>query len=169
MNRNYITTVFPEIRKIHDKVLRGHVIDVWLLAMKRGGWEKIENIPFTLLINTERTLVEHTRAVTRMAMSIAEERHVINMDIVIAGGLVHDVGKLLEYTQKQRQVVRSDYGTRVRHPISGYALAREAGLPEEVAHIIATHSTEGEKVKRSPESIIIHHCDFIDFDIEKSK
>lgn len=169
MDRNYITTVFPEIHKIHDKVLRGHVIDVWLMAMKRGGWEKLEHIPFTLLLNTKRTLVEHTRAVTRMAMSIAGERRDMDRDIVIAGGLVHDVGKLLEYTQKKRQVVKSDYGKRVRHPISGYALAQEAGLPEEVAHIIATHSTEGEKVKRSPESIVIHHCDFIDFEIEKSK
>jgi len=169
MNKNYIVTQFPEIHKIHDRVLRGHVIDVWLLAMKRGGWEKIENIPFTLLMRTKRTLVEHTRAVTRMAMSVARERHDMNMDIVIAGGLVHDVGKLLEYAQKKRQFVKSEYGKHIRHPISGYALALEAGLPKEVAHIIATHSTEGEKVKRSPESILIHHCDFIDFDIEKSK
>lgn len=169
MNKKYIGEVFPELYKIHDKVLRSHVVDVWLLAMKRGGWKKIEGIPFTLLIDTKRTLVEHTRAVTRMAMSIARERHDMDLDIVIAGGLVHDVGKLLEYTRKKGQFIKSVYGTRMRHPVSGYALAREAGLPEEVAHIIATHSTEGEKVKRSPESIVIHHCDFIDFEIEKSR
>ena len=169
MNKRYIGRVFPEILKIQDKVLRSGVADVWLLAMKRGGWKEIERIPFTLLIDTKRTLVEHTRAVTRMAMSIARERHDIDLDIVIAGGLVHDVGKLLEYTEKKSRFVKSASGKRIRHPVSGYALAREAGLPEEVAHIIATHSTEGEKVKRSPESILIHHCDFIDFDIEKSR
>jgi hypothetical protein len=31
------------------------------------------------------------------------------------------------------------------------------------------HSKEGESVKRIPEAILIHHCDFIDFEIAKFK
>jgi len=104
-----------------------------------------------------------------MAMAITKTRHDLNTDFVIAGGLVHDVGKLLEYEKKGRKFMKSEYGKRVRHPISGSALALEVGLPKEIAHIIATHSVEGEKAKRSKEAIVINHCDFIDFDIEKSK
>ncbi len=36
-----------------------------------------------------------------------------------------------------------------------------------VIHIVLAHSWEGEKVIRTPEAILIHHCDFIDFEIAK--
>ncbi len=169
MDKRYIKKIFPEINKIKSRTLRKAVFDVWLLAIRRGKWKKIDNIPFTLLIKTKKTLIEHTRIVTRMAMSVAKERHDLNMDYVIAGGLTHDVGKLLEYEKKGTKFVKSRYGKRVRHPVSGYGLALEAGLPTEVAHIIATHSVEGDRVKRSHEAILLHHCDFIDFDIDKTK
>jgi len=35
--------------------------------------------------------------------------------------------------------------------------------------IIASHSKEGDFVERLPEAVIVHHCDFIDFDIAKVK
>ncbi len=168
MKRDYIRKVFPEVNEIRDKRLRERVIDVWLLAIAEGGWRTIEKIPFTLLIKTTRTLIQHTRAVTRMAIAIARERQDLNWDFVVAGGIVHDVGKLLEYKQKGKQFVKSECGMHIRHPVSGYELAVRAGLPQEVAHIIAAHSTEGEKVRRSHEAIVIHHCDFIDFDIAQS-
>ncbi len=169
MNKKYIKRIFPELKYIKKKSIRSGVIDVWLLAMSRGSWSKVDNIPFTLLIKTKKTLVEHTRLVTRMAMAVAKVRRDLNNDFIIAGGLLHDVGKLLEYKRKGKRFVKSEYGKRVRHPISGYALTVESGLPEEIAHIVATHSVEGEKVKRSKEAVLINHCDFIDFDIEKSK
>jgi putative nucleotidyltransferase with HDIG domain len=169
MNKHYIIKIFPEIKKIKNKKLRGGVIDVWLLAIKVGKWKRINNIPFTLLIKTKKTLIEHTRKVTQMAIAIAKVRKDLKMDLVVAGGLVHDVGKLLEYEKKHGKFVKSDYGRLVRHPVSGYGLAIETGLPVQVAHIIGAHSVEGDKVTRSKEAILIHHCDFIDFDIEKSK
>lgn len=164
----YIKKLFPEVEEIEDASLKDLVIKVWLLAMERGEWEGIDSIPFTLLVPTEVTLVEHTRRVTRMATAVARERYDLDLDLVVAGGLTHDVGKLLEYEEQSGQVVKSRFGALVRHPVSGYGLAIEVGLPLEVAHIIAAHSTEGEKVSRTPEAILINHCDFIDFDIAKS-
>jgi len=136
--------------------------------MERGGWDEIESIPFTLLISTDKSLVEHTRIITRMAMAVADERKDLDMDKVIAGALLHDVGKLLEYERRDGRVVKSEMGKRIRHPVSGAALAMEEGL-DSIAHIIAAHSKEGEFVERSKETILIHHCDFIDFEIEKAK
>lgn len=169
MNRKYIEKIFPEVKRIKKKAIRKGVIDVWLLAMKKGGWKKIDDVPFTLLIKTKKTLVEHTRNITKMAMAITKVRDDLDLDMVIAGGLVHDVGKLLEYQKARGKFIKSDYGMRVRHPVSGYGLANEVGLPKMIAHIIAAHSVEGENVHRSPEAILIHHCDFIDFDIAKSQ
>lgn len=169
--KEQLTELFPELQEIGDSVLREGVLQTWELALERGGWQvsDLQEIPFTLLILTKKSLLEHTRRVTRMALAVARARDGANLDYVIAGGLLHDVGKLLEYERRDGEVRKSRYGELVRHPVSGYALALEAGLPLEVAHIILAHSAEGEKVKRTPEAIIIHHCDFIDFEIEKAK
>lgn len=168
MDREHIVTLLPEVEKIKDASLRKGVVDTWLLAIEQGGWNRIEGVPFTLLCETKITLIEHTRCVTRMAMAIAAALQGLDQDTVIAAGLVHDVGKLLEYTERSGKVVKSRHGELVRHPVSGYGLARQAGLPLEVCHIIAAHSTEGECVKRSKEAIVIHHCDFIHFEVEKA-
>ena len=167
MNQSYINKIFPELRKIKDPTLRQTVISAWLRAIEKGRWKRIDDIPFTLLIETKRSLIEHTRAVTDSAMAVARLRDDVDMDIIIAGGLLHDVGKLLEYMRLDKGFVKSPAGKLVRHPIAGYGIAVEVGVPLEVAHIIAAHSVEGEKVIRSREAIIIHHCDFIDFEIAR--
>ena len=169
MNKKYILRIFPEIKEIKSVKLQECVVKTWHLAMKLGKWRNIDRIPFTLLIKTKKTLVEHTRIVTRTAIAVAKQRRYVKLDHIIAGGLVHDVGKLLEYQKKGNKYIKSKYGHLIRHPVSGYKLALDAGLPIEVAHIVAAHSVEGEKVKRSPEAVIINHCDFIDFDIERAR
>ncbi len=165
----YIKKMFPEIKEIKDKKLREGVVSIWCNAMEKGKWKTLDNIPFTLLIpDVKKTLVEHTRMVTRIAMGIAKERKDLNYDLVVAGGLTHDVGKLLEYEKKEGRVIKSSLGKRIRHPVSGAALAMELGL-DSLAHVIASHSKEGEFVERTPEAILIYHCDFTDFEIEKTK
>ena len=169
MDKHIIVELLPEVKEIQDMTLSAGVIDAWLMAAQRGKWSRIDDIPFTLLIPTKKTLIEHTRIVTRMAVALSRERQDVNVEFVLCGGLVHDVGKLLEYTRQGGDVVKSPQGALIRHPVSGYGLVLEAGLPVEIAHIVAAHSTEGEKVTRSKEAIIINHCDFVDFDIEKAK
>ena len=92
----------------------------------------------------------------------------INKDYLIAGALLHDVGKLLEYKFKDGKYVKCDYAKKFRHPVSGALLAKELNLPEEIVYIIYAHSKEGDITERSVESIIVNHCDFIDFEIKKS-
>lgn len=169
MKHEEIEEYFPELTQITDTGLRNKVLHTWLSAIEKGRWTRIDDIPFTLLVpDVGISLVEHTRAVTQMAVSIAKILGGVNLNYVIAGGLTHDVGKLLEYRREGEKFVKSEYGKLVRHPISGYALGVEAGLPEEICHIIAAHSIEGESVERSKEAIIINHCDFIQFEIVKS-
>jgi putative nucleotidyltransferase with HDIG domain len=160
---------FPEVNQIRDPKLKNAVLKTWQLALERGHWHvnDLNHIPFTLLVRTKTTLVDHTRRVTKMAMAVARERGDLNMDYVIAGGLLHDVGKLLEYEKRGGMVAKSRSGDLVRHPVSGYGLTCETNLPVEVSHIVISHSDEGEKVKRTSEAILIHHCDFIDFEIAK--
>ena len=87
----------------------------------------------------------------------------VNMDVLISGAILIDIGKLLEYEIVEGKLTTSDYGKIVRHPFSGVAIAARFGLPPEVQHIIGTHSKEGDLGKRTVESIIVDRADFVSF------
>ncbi len=75
-----------------------------------------------------------------------------------------DVGKLIEYVMDGESAVVGNTGRLLRHPFSGVALAMRFGVPDEICHMIATHSKEGDLGKRTTESLIIHHADFMSFE-----
>ena len=158
-----------ELEWIKDKDLRNKVVNVWKEAADRGNWKSIEEIPFTLAFKNSGKLIDHTKRMTNLAKAIFDQRtEDLNLDYLIAGALLHDVGKLLEFIKIDDRFVKSEYGKKIRHPVSGAKLAKELGLPDEVVLIIHAHSYEGDKLKRSPEAVIVNHSDFIDFDIKKS-
>lgn len=176
--RQMILRLLPEVKEIKNDNLQNQVIACWEEAIEFRGWseELLRNIPFTLLAeNVTITFIDHVRAVCRICMAcndVLDEIHgknktPVNRDYLIAGALLADAGKLLEYEIVDGKPVKSDYGKHIRHPFSGVGLAFKHGLPSEVMHVIATHSKEGQGEKRLPESIIFHHADFIDFELVK--
>lgn len=170
ISKNNIKQIFSrELQWIKNNNLKEKVVNTWLEAAKRGKWESLDKIPFTLLIENSGKLTDHTKRITNLAKAIYDQRDEnINLDYLIAGALLHDVGKLLEYEVVNGKIVKSRYGKKFRHPVSGALLAKELGLPDEVVLIIYAHSHEGDNCERTPESFIVHHCDFIDFHIKKS-
>ena len=177
--KEQVLELLPEINEIQDAELKEKVIACWEEAIAYRNWtnEELQSIPFTLLAeNVQIKFIEHVRTCCRMGIACdkvlteayGERKTPINRDYLIAGSLLADVGKLLEYEKKEDGTIfKSDYGKHIRHPFSGVGLAFKHGLPSEVMHIIATHSKEGAGEKRSPESIIFHHVDFIDFELVK--
>jgi hypothetical protein len=174
-----VLELLPEIKEIKDKNLQVKVIACWQEALQYRNWttEELKSIPFTLLAdNVNIFFIEHVRTCTRMAIAVdkvlddayGQRKTRVNRDHLIAGSLLADVGKLFEFDKKtDGSIFKSDYGIKLRHPFSGVGLAFKHGLPAEVMHIIAVHSKEGSGEKRSPEAIIFHHVDFIDFDLVK--
>ena len=67
--------------------------------------------------------------------------------MVIAGAILADVGKLLEYEKIDGEPRQSARGQALRHPFTGVHLALSCGVPDDVCHIIATHAGEGNMVK----------------------
>ena len=169
-----VKQLWPEIDWIQDLRLREQVTQVWVLALQRGALkpDDLNQIPFTLLVpNCPITFMEHKRCVVHIARASAAAMQEfmggalpINMDAVVAGAILADVGKLLEYEigpdGKARQ---SERGEALRHPFTGVALALECGVPDTVCHIIATHAAEGDLVKRTTDAFIVHHADFMAF------
>ena len=176
--RELVLRLLPEIDEIIDPRLRDLVIACWEEAIRFRGWTEdlLRGIPFTLLADDVKiTFIGHVRAVCRMCIACddvlnqihGKNKTPVDRDCLIAGALLADVGKLLEFEIVDGKPIKSEYGKHIRHPFSGVGLAFKNGLPSRVMHIIATHSKEGEGEKRSPESIIFHHADFIDFELVK--
>ena len=116
------------------------------------------------------SFIDHKRAVVHIAKAAGEKMNElfgkelpVNMDVLIAGALLADVGKLLEYELKDGKLMQGKYGQYLRHPFSGVSLSEQCGVPAEVCHIIAAHAGEGDFVKRTVEAYIVHHSDFMTF------
>lgn len=172
--RNKLLSLMPEFQLIQDAGLQEKTITVWLEAMAKSGWtvEDLQDMPFTLLIrHTPINIVSHTRAVTQCSLKIAEvlmeEYHgrvAIDRDTLLSGALLHDVGKLFEYTRRDGEFVKSREGQLLRHPISGATFAGRFDISQEILHIIAAHSKEGDGARRTVEAIIVNHADFVNFE-----
>jgi HD superfamily phosphodiesterase len=172
--REAVEKLWPEIAWIEDEKLRRSVLDTWLRAFEHSPLtpDDLENIPFTLLIeNCPATFMEHKRCVVHIARRSAEAMQeflgralAIDLDTVIAGAILADVGKLLEYEKTDGKVVQSSRGKHLRHPFTGVHLALACSVPDPVCHIIATHAGEGDMVKRSTEAFIVHHADFMSYE-----
>jgi putative nucleotidyltransferase with HDIG domain len=172
--REAVEKLWPELGWIGDEGLREKVLSCWILAFENSPLkpEDLNEIPFTLLVpDCPATFMEHKRCVVHIARRSAEAMQEflgrglpIDLDTVIAGAILADVGKLLEYEIVDGKAVQSDRGRKLRHPFTGVHLAMACGLPDEVCHIIATHAGEGNMVKRSTEAFIVHHADFMSFE-----
>jgi len=169
-----IIKIWPEIDWIKDAELKEKVTNCWVHAIENSVLEAedLEVIPFSLLIqNCNITFMNHKRTAVQLSVDIAKRMQdnfgdeiKINMDYLIAGAILIDVGKLLEYEIIDGKLSTSNFGKYVRHPFSGVGIAQQFGLPPEVLHMIGTHSIEGNVGKRSVESLIIHHADFVSFE-----
>jgi putative nucleotidyltransferase with HDIG domain len=170
-----ILELWPELEWIENPDLREKTSQTWALALERSALtvSDLRRIPFTLLCGPDMkvTFMEHKRSVVHIAWeagkTINEMYHGelrVNMDVLMAGAILADVGKLLEYELDENgNAIQGKYGSYVRHPFSGVSLAEQCGLPAEVCHIIAAHADEGNLVRRSTEAYIVHHADFMTF------
>jgi putative nucleotidyltransferase with HDIG domain len=170
-----VKKLWPELDWIKDKSLRESTARTWETALERSVLkaDDLDKIPFTLLCGPELkvSFMAHKRCVVHVAKASGEKMNEffasdlpVNMDVLIAGAILADVGKLLEYElDKDKKAIQGKYGQYLRHPFSGVSLAEECGVPPEVCHIIAAHAHEGDLVKRTTEAYIVHHADFMTF------
>ena len=143
-------------------------------------WEKFRTWPAAISLHHAYTggLLEHSVSVALGARDIA--RHYddfkipVNMDLVIAGALLHDIGKLEAYATAPVPSMTTK-GNVVEHITLGYSMftkfAEEEGLDEKLAlalgHIIVSHHGRREfgspVLPETPEAMIVSASDDLDF------
>jgi putative nucleotidyltransferase with HDIG domain len=180
MMNKQVVELWPELLWIKDQDLREKTAKTWEVALEKSVLtpEDLNSIPFTLLCGPDLkvSFMAHKRCVVHIAKDAGNKMNEffttdlpVNMDVLIAGAILADVGKLLEYEMKDGKSVQGKYGKYLRHPFSGVSLAEQCGVPAEVCHIIATHAGEGDMVKRTTEAFIVHHADFMTFEPFKDR
>ena len=172
--RRQVREELPEIAQISDKALQTKAVEAWAYALANSSFESIRDIPPAGNPDTNEAKrgdqTDHLRGVTRLAIGIAREMNAaypeldVDMDTVIAGGLLHDVGKAFEFDPVRRTHWKASQKKTgrpaIRHPAYGAHICLTVGLPEEIAHIAMAHSGEGELLLRSLECMIVHQADY---------
>jgi putative nucleotidyltransferase with HDIG domain len=172
--RASIQEEMPEIAWIENADLRSKVTDAWAAAVASSSLSRIGDMKPSGNYDSrplrKGTQADHIRSVTRMALKIAEEMDGLfpdfryDRDILIAGCLCHDIGKVWEFDPENVKRWKADPRATgmpsLRHPGYGIHICLTMGLPEEVAHCAAAHSGEGELLVRSLENTILHWADY---------
>ena len=173
ISREHIVEDLPEIDDIQSASLREKVIDAWVFALERSSFNRVIDISgegspniFSLKRGTQDA---HLRGVTRLALAIYEEFKAtypeakVDRDIILAGGLCHDIGKTWEFDPEKlkRSEERGDrYGDPTfRHSAYGAHVCLSVGLPDEVGHICMGHAMEFGHIGHSTECFIIRQAD----------
>ncbi len=165
-----------QLEKIADKNLRHQVVEAWVEACRLGNKKSIDELmtmPFSLLVDCRGlSFVEHCQAVTDGALALGRAQkenyrqlpYNINFDRLVAGGLLHDLGKLMEIELDEQGLWRKSHnGQCTRHPISGAILAGKLGFDDEMLNVIACHAKEGEGRPQVVETVLIKQADFATF------
>jgi 3'-5' exoribonuclease len=127
-------------------------------------------------------LLEHTLSVTRTCLFLANHyarkyddmRPPLDKGLVVAGAILHDVGKLEELDQQPADTVYTPAGALVGHLLLGRDMVRQAaaqaGLDADtllrLEHLILAHQRLPEwgspKPPMTPEALIVHYADDLD-------
>jgi putative nucleotidyltransferase with HDIG domain len=172
--RRSILEEMPEIEWIENRELRAAVVDAWAVAVASSSFSRIGDMKpsgnFDSRPLKHGTQADHIRSVTRLALKIAEEMDGLlpgfsyDRDILLAGCLCHDIGKVWEFdpdnVRRWKSAPRKTGMPSLRHPGYGIHICLTMGLPEEVAHMAAAHSGEGDLLTRSLENTICHWADY---------
>lgn len=166
--RSMIESCRPEVRGFLEKVFQGET------------WKKFREMPAAVTHHHAYVhgLLEHTLAVTRSARALARSYNGsgvdIDLDMVTAGGLLHDIGKIDSYRLDPFPSMTIP-GTVIDHIALGFTrfsrMAREYGLDEELetalGHILVSHHGRKEYgspvLPATPEAMVVSSADELNF------
>ena len=126
--------------------------------------------------------LEHVLSVTRTCVMLADKydayypdlRPRLDKGLAIAGGILHDIGKLREIRPEPQGAAYTAEGTLIGHMLQGRDIVREAAVGRAIApetllrleHVVISHQRLPEwgspKPPMTPEALIVHYADDLD-------
>ena len=122
-------------------------------------------------------LLEHSLSMTAIAQTLAQHYLYVKKDLLIAGTLLHDIGKTAEYALESGFAYTED-GRLVGHIVRAIVMIETAAaainFPEDdlryLIHLIASHHGTQEwgspTVPKTLEAILLHQIDLLDSRIQ---
>lgn len=123
-------------------------------------------------------LLEHTLSLLRLILKVVENYKNIDVDLLLIGGFLHDIGKVYEFSF-DRAVEYTDAGQLLGHLVMEVEMVNKkiATIPEFpgelamlVKHMLVSHHGEYEfgspKLPQTVEAVILHSLDDLDGKIQ---
>jgi putative nucleotidyltransferase with HDIG domain len=177
--RKGVIESLPEGMKIKDVDLRERLYDAWAFGLSRSSFKRIEQLRGSGHPTTPRmkqgTQADHLRGVGRLSQIVGVEmkktfaEFPLDPDMLLAGGLLHDVGKPFEFDPVNRKRWQADPRRAgfpsIRHSVYGAYVTLSVGLPLEVVHAVCAHSWEGRFEEKSTAREIVAESDLAFWEI----
>jgi 3'-5' exoribonuclease len=119
-------------------------------------------------------LIEHTANVTRLSRLVAPLYPSLNIDLLLTGAILHDIGKIYELSY-EKSFSYTDKGRLIGHITLGDNIITEAikqlpGFPDDLAlvvrHLMLSHHGQYEfgspKRPKTPEALLLSYLDDLD-------
>ncbi len=129
--------------------------------------------------------LEHTLNVVRICNSISEINPDINRDLLVTGAILHDIGKVEEYSCTSI-IDKTESGKFVGHIVLGDRMVRKKieelrdkgvdfpeNLENQISHMILSHHGKHEwgspEIPKMLEAVALHYADLLDSQIKYHK
>jgi 3'-5' exoribonuclease len=176
--------MFEELRSIATREIEDKTLSDIVAALLDENRELLEKLPAATHNHHAYAggFLEHVLSVTKTCVYFAgkyadacpELQPPLDKDLVVAGGILHDIGKLRELAVTPAGAEYTPSGALIGHILQGRDMLREAaagrGLCEEkllrLEHIIVAHQRLPEwgapKPPMTPEALLVHYADDTD-------
>jgi 3'-5' exoribonuclease len=188
-SRHDPSAMFAELKNLAETQIQDPPLRRLVITLLERYAEPLKRLPATTnkFYPFYGGLLEHTLSVTRICMYLAEKyaayytelQPPLNRDLVVAGAILHDFGRVAELHDDALLPQPTVPGRLFGHSILGRDLVRDAArdlgdvhpqLVEILEHIVLTHLSLPEwgspRLPLVPEVLIIHHADDLDAKLE---
>jgi 23S rRNA maturation-related 3'-5' exoribonuclease YhaM len=181
--RQNVRDDLPMLAEIKSEEMREWVVEAWATSLFLNGFSAIRELQGSgmrdILVEKNATQADHLCGVASLSKAIGEAflkkdpKLEIDIDTLVAGGLLHDLGKPLMYNVENMTAWMKDPykegNPSATHAMYGYYICMLLGLPTYICHIPANHCVEAEAggVIRSIACTIVNHADYVYWDALK--
>src|SRR5260370_25402955 len=181
--------MFAELVNLAETNLADLPLRKLVLTLLERHAESLKRLPATLknFHPFRGGLLEHILSVTHSCLQLVEKYSAhypdlqppLNRDLVVAGAILHDIGRVVEFSDDPVSTQATVPGRLLWHIILGRDLVRDAArdqgdidpeLLQLLEHLIVTHLNLPEwgspRLPLVPECLILHHADDPDAKLE---